>query len=61
MQETLHGHHTSTSIGGRPISIMTFADDIDLMGGTGSELPDLTNRLYEKNKNIRDGGQHGEV
>ena len=47
MQETLHGHYTSISIGGRPISNLRFADDIDLMGGTSSELHDLTNRLYE--------------
>ena len=48
MQETLHDHHTSISIGGRPISNLRFADDIDLMGGSNSELQDLTNRLSER-------------
>jgi hypothetical protein len=43
MQETLQDHHTSISIGGRPICNLRFADDIDLMGG--KELQDLTNRL----------------
>ncbi|KAH3775445.1 hypothetical protein DPMN_176847 [Dreissena polymorpha] len=31
-------NHTSISIGGRPISYLRFADGIDLMGGTSSEL-----------------------
>ena len=33
MQETLHDHGTSISIGGRPICSLQFADSIDLMGG----------------------------
>ncbi|XP_052238472.1 hemicentin-1-like [Dreissena polymorpha] len=48
MQETLHGHHTSISISGRPISILRFADEIDLMSGTSSEFKKITNRLYER-------------
>ena len=48
MQETLHDHHTSISIGGRPICNLRFADDIDLMGGSNGELQDLTNRLADR-------------
>ena len=48
MQETLHNHHTSISIGGRPICNLRFADDIDLMGGSNGELQDLTNRLIDR-------------
>ena len=39
-----HCHHTSVSIGGRPIWNLRFADDIDLMGGSIGEIQDLTNR-----------------
>ena len=46
MQETLHDHHTSISIGGRPICNIQFAD-IDLMGINSGELQDLTNRLVD--------------
>ncbi|KAH3788815.1 hypothetical protein DPMN_166977 [Dreissena polymorpha] len=46
MQEALRDHHTSVSIG-RSISILKFADDIDLVGGTSSELQDLTYRIYK--------------
>ena len=45
MQETLHDHHTSISIGGRPKGNLQFANDIDLMGGSNGECQDLTNRL----------------
>ena len=48
MQETLHDHHTSTSIGGGPTCDLQFADDIDLMGGSNVELQDLTNRLVDR-------------
>ena len=44
MQETLHDHHTSISICGRPTCNLRFADDIDLTGGSSSELQGLTNR-----------------
>ena len=44
-QETLHDHHTSISIGGRPICNLQFADDNYLMGGSNGELQDLTSRL----------------
>ena len=48
MQETLLDHHSSISIDGRPICNLRFADDIDLMGSSNSELQDLTNRLVNK-------------
>ena len=48
MQETLHDHHTSTSIGGRPICNLKFTNNIDLMGGSKGELQDLTNRLTDR-------------
>ena len=47
-QETLHGHQTSVSIGGRSLCNLRFADDIDLMGGSNGELQDLTNRLVDR-------------
>ena len=50
MEETLHDHHTSISIGGRPTYNLRFADDIDLMGGSSGELQDLTNRLVDRAK-----------
>ena len=48
MQETLHDHRTSISIGGRPMCNLRFADDIDLMDGSNGELQDLANRLVDK-------------
>ena len=48
MQETLHDHQTSMSIGGRHICNLRFADDIDLMGGSNGELQDLTSRLIDR-------------
>ena len=45
MQETLHDHTTTISISGRPICNLCFADDIDLMAGSNSELQELTNKL----------------
>ena len=48
MQEILHGNHTSISTGGRPICNLRFADDIDLVDGSNSELQNLTNRLVDR-------------
>ena len=42
MQETLHDHQTSISVGVRCICNLRFADDVDLMGGSSGELQDLT-------------------
>ena len=46
MQEILHEHHTSIFTGGRPI--IGLANDIDAMGGSNSELQDLTNRFVDR-------------
>ena len=45
MQEALHDHHTSISIGGHKVCNLRFADDIDLMAGSNEELQQLTDRL----------------
>ena len=47
MQETLHNHHTSISIGGRPMCNLRFAD-IDPMGGSSVELHYITNRPVDR-------------
>ena len=46
MQEILHDHHTSISIGGKPMHNLRFVDDIE--GGSNGEFQDLTNRLVDK-------------
>ena len=48
MLEILHDHHTSISIGGRPICNLQYADDNDPMGSSNDELQDLTNRLVNR-------------
>ena len=48
MQETLHGHHTFISIGGRSICSLRSTDDIELMDGSSDEFQDLTNRLVDR-------------
>ena len=48
MQETLHEHHSSIYIGGRPICNLQFADNIDLLGGSSGVLQNLTNRLIDR-------------
>ena len=50
MQETLHNHKSTISVGGRIINNLRFADDIDLIAGTNSELQELTNRFSEASK-----------
>ena len=50
MRDTLHNFESSISIGGRKISNLRFADDIDLMGGSNSELQELTDRLSNSAK-----------
>ena len=47
MRDTLHNFNSTISIGGRTISNLRFADDIDLMGGSNEELQELTNRLTQ--------------
>ena len=48
MQETLHGHYTFISIGGRSICSLRSTDDIELMDGSSDEFQDLTNRLVDR-------------
>ena len=45
MQETLENYNSTVSIGGRQISNLRFADDIDLMAGSNDDLQVLTDRL----------------
>ena len=58
IQETLHDHYTSLSIGGRPICNLRFADDVDTTGGGSRELYDPTYRLVDRAKDIWNGSQH---
>ena len=48
MRETLHDFTPTVSIGGRPLCNLRFADDIDLIAGSNSELQDLTDRLTSR-------------
>ena len=48
MEEALEEFHSSISIGGRPISNLRFADDIDLIGKSEAELQDLTTRVAKR-------------
>ena len=45
IKETPADHHTSISIGGRPLCNLKFADDIDLLTGSNTELQELTDKL----------------
>ena len=47
MTEALEHHNGSVSIGGRTITNLRFADDIDGLAGTEEELISLANRLEE--------------
>ena len=46
MQDTLNDHITSISIGGKSISNLRFADDIDLMAGSNHELQQLKKCIW---------------
>ena len=48
MQETLHSHHISISIGGSPICNRRFAENIAPIGGSSDELQYLTNILVDR-------------
>ena len=49
MQETLHGHHTTTYLRWWEIHTqLRFADDIDLIRGSNGELQDLIRRLVDR-------------
>ena len=48
MQEAIHNFSGTTSINGREISNLRFADDIDLIAGTEEELQELTTTLKRR-------------
>ena len=45
MTDALEDHESTVSIGGRPISNLRFADDIDALAGSETELRDLVEKL----------------
>ena len=47
---TRFNRRTSISIGDRPTYCLRLAESIDIMGGSGGELQDLTNRLVDRTK-----------
>ena len=48
MQKIFNDHHTSISIGGRPICNLWFADNSDFVGSSNCELQDLTSRPVDR-------------
>ena len=48
MREVLHTFNSSVSIGGRAVSNLRFADDIDLIAKSNEELQDLPDRLVDR-------------
>ena len=53
MTETLHNFSSTISLGGRTISNLRFADDIDLLAGSNEELQEITDRL------VKNAGAYG--
>ena len=47
MTDALEGHECSVSIGGRTVSNLRFADDIDGLAGSETELAELIRRLNQ--------------
>ena len=47
MADALTDHHSTVSIGGRNVSNLRFADDIDGLAGSQEELAELIKRLDE--------------
>ena len=45
MQVTLQNHELSIQIGGRPISNLRFADDINVLAGSEAELQSIPDSL----------------
>ena len=45
MCDALHEHKSTVSIGGRPVTNLRFADDIDGLAGSQAELAELIRRL----------------
>ena len=51
MTDALEGHESTVSIGGRTVSNLRFADDIDGLAGSEAELAELIRRLNESCSN----------
>ena len=51
MTDALEGHESTVSIGGRTVSNLRFADDIDGLAGSEAELAELIGRLNESCSN----------
>ena len=47
MTDALEDHESTVSIGGRTITKLRFADDIDGVAGEEEELPNLVERLHK--------------
>ena len=53
----LRNHEGTVSIGGRPITNLRFADDIDGLAGEEEELANLVERLEKNLHSLRHGDQ----
>ena len=52
MTDALNDHEGTVSIGGRKITSLHFADDVDGLAGTEEELADLVERLDKTSTNL---------
>ena len=50
MQDTFQNHRSTIYVGFREISNLRFADDLDTIAGSNSELQELTNNIFEVSK-----------
>ena len=57
MTDALEDHEGTVSIGGRPITNLRFADDIDGLAGEEEELAKLVERLDKSLHSLRHGDQ----
>ena len=57
MTDALDGHAGTVSIGGRPLTNLRFADDIDGLAGSEEELRELLGRLEKASKGLWNGNQ----
>ena len=60
MTDTLEDHEGTVSTGGRAITNLRFADDIDGLAGEEEELAALAERLEKNLHSLRHGGQRPE-
>ena len=52
MEDALEDHDGTVSIGGRPVSNLRFADDIDALAGSETELKDMVEKLDTASRNF---------